>query len=56
MQAEKAKQAMYEVLKRGRTHILSGPNSNYYKMVKLYFFMDRKFDSKIVWKKYNYDL
>jgi predicted DNA-binding protein YlxM (UPF0122 family) len=23
MQAEKAKQAMYEVLKRGRTHILS---------------------------------
>ena len=57
-QSEKAKQAMYEVLKRGRT--LLNANSNYLiKWLNLYFFMGRKFGdivkTLIVWKKYNYD-
>jgi hypothetical protein len=60
-QAEKAKQAMHEVLKRDTLiPYLLNANSNYLiKWLNLYFFMGRKFGDLvkilIVWKKYNYD-
>ena len=59
-QVEKAKQAMYEVLKRGRTHRLpvECQLELFDKMVKPNF-MGRKFGNLvkilIVWKKYIYD-